>query len=163
MSFRKFAAFAALLAAPLVMPSTAQAQHPDFSGKWTYDAAASSSTMMGGPVSMTMTITQTDKSLKNEQSAKTPMGDQSATLTYALDGSPSKNTVDAQGTPLTLNSTAAWDGSTLVITTDAQIQGQTLKTVERWTLDAAGKVLTLNTDLSVAGQSMSQKRVFNKG
>jgi len=162
MSVRKIAAFVALLAAPLALPLAAQAQHPDFSGKWTYDQSASSQTMMGGPVSMTMVVTQTDKSLKNEQSAKTPMGDQSATLTYALDGSPSKNTVDAQGTPLALNSTAVWDGSTLVITTDAEIQGQALHTVERWSLDATGKVLTLNGDISVAGQSMTQKRVFNK-
>ena len=156
MSFRKIAALLVMLAGPLA------AQHPDFSGKWTYDATASSSTMMGGPVSMTMTVTQTDKSLKTEQQSQTPMGNQNATLTYALDGSPSKNTVDAQGTPLTLNSTAVWEGATLTITTDAEIQGQSLKVVEHWSLDSAGKVLTMTSDLNVAGQSMSQKRVFNK-
>jgi hypothetical protein len=154
---RRIVALLLMLAAPLV----AQAQHPDFSGKWTYDASASSQSMMGS-ISSTMNITQTPSTLKNEQTVTSSMGTQSSTFTYKLDGSPSTNTVDAQGQSLTLNSTATWEGSTLVITTTADFQGQAIKTVDRWSLDASGKVMTQNTDVSVGPQSMSQKKIFNK-
>ena len=90
------------------------------------------------------------------------MGNQTATLTYTLDGSPSKNTMDAQGASITLSSTSAWDGSTLVITTTGDFQGNPVKTVDRWSLDSTGKVLTTNTEISVGPQSFNQKKVFNK-
>lgn len=154
---RRFAALLLLAAAPLV----AQAQHPDFSGKWTYDASASSQSMMG-PISATMTVTQSASALKIDQTVSSAMGNQSSTTSYNLDGSPSTNTVEAQGASITLNSTTAWDGSTLIITTTADFQGQPIKTVDRWTIDSAGKVLTKNTDISVGPQSMTQKQVFNK-
>src|SRR5690242_6045016 len=124
----------------LAVPAAARAQHPDFSGKWTYDAAASSQAMMG-QMSATLNITQSPASLKLEQSVSSSMGNQSSTLTYNLDGSTSKNTVDAQGQSLALASTTAWTGDTLVITTTADFQGQPVKTVDHWTLDSTGKIL----------------------
>ena len=61
-----------------------------------------------------------------------------------------------------LASTAAWDGSALVVKTTADIQGQAMVSTDRWTLDADGKTLRIQRDVGVAGQSMSMTMVFNK-
>lgn len=145
----------------LALPVAAGAQHPDFTGKWTYDQASSSQSMMS-QMSATLDIAQSPATLKLDQSVSSSMGNQSSSLTYNLDGSASKNTVDAQGQSLTLNSTTAWAGDTLVITTTAEVQGQPIKTVDHWSLDSEHKVLTMNTDISVGPQSMTQKKVFKK-
>lgn len=157
---RRIAALLMLVVAPLAAPLAAQAAHPDFSGKWTLDPVQSGAGADG--VSATVTVTQSEKALKVEQSVVSPAGKQDATLNYMLDGSPSKNTVSAQGMNVELSSTTAWDGATLVITTSADVQGATVKTVDHWSLDATGKVLTLSTDISFGPQSMSRKQVFNK-
>lgn len=145
----------------LVAPVAARAQHPNFSGRWTYDAAQSGSGA-GAPSAATMVITQSGNTLKNDQTVTSANGTETASVTFNLDGSPSKNTMNAQGMALDLSSIATWEGSTLVVTTTADIQGNQLKTVDHWSLDASGKVLTMTTDVSVAGQSMSRKAVFNK-
>lgn len=157
---RRIAALLMLVVAPLAAPLAAQTVHPDFSGKWTLDPAQSGAGADG--VSATVVVTQTEKSLKVDQTISSAMGNQQNSLTYAIDGTPSKNTVSAQGMNLELNSTTAWDGSTLVITTTADVQGNSIKTVDHWSLDSTGKVLTLSTDISMGPQSMSRKQVFNK-
>jgi hypothetical protein len=149
-----------MVVAPLAAPLAAQTAHPDFSGKWNLDTTASNLGM--GGVTGTVTITQTDKTVKLEQHVTSPMGSQDATLSYNIDGTPSKNTVGGQGMTVDVNSTTAWEGNTLVVTSEADVQGQTVRTTERWSLDETGKVLTLDTNLNVSGQSMSRKQVFKK-
>jgi hypothetical protein len=151
-----FVLFAA--ATPLLAQAPAR---PDYSGKWVLDAAASSADAMS-PSSASVTITQTDKALKLDQTATTQMGTTSYTLNYNLDGTDSKNTVNANGMSYELTSTTAWDGSSLVLTTSAPVQGGTYKTVDRWSLDATGKVLTVDSQISFGPQSMSRKQVFKK-
>lgn len=157
---RRFAAMLVMVASTFAAPLAAQATHPDFSGKWTLDAAASGAAGMG--VSATVTITQTEKTMKADQQVSGAMGNQSNTLTFNLDGSPSKNSVSAQGMTLDMNSTAAWEGSTLVVTTTADVQGQSIKTVDHYSLDSTGKIMTISTDLSAMGQSTTRKQIFNK-
>lgn len=161
---RRFAALLvtviAPLVAPLATPLTAQAAHPDFSGKWTIDASQGGPGMEG--VSGTVTITQNEKTMKAEQNITSPMGAQSAVLTFNLDGSPAKNSVNAGGMALELNSKAAWEGNTLVVTSTTEVQGNAVTTVERWSLDSGGQVLTLDSNISFGGQSMSRKQTFKK-
>jgi hypothetical protein len=152
---RRIAALLLLVAAPLM----SQTAHPDLSGKWSLDAAARGVEAAG--VTATVTIAQTEKSIKIDQDVKTPAGDNHSSLTFAIDGNPSKNTVDVQGRQIEMNSTTAWEGSTLVVTTTADV-GVPVKSVERWSLDETGKKLTLSSDIDAAGQTMSRKQVFNK-
>src|SRR5205809_948429 len=105
---RKFVAVLLMLAAPLA----AQAQHPDFSGRWTYDAAQSGGGP-GAPSAASMVVTQTSGTIKSDQTVTSAMGTEAATMTFNLTGSPTKNTMNAQGMSLDLTSTAAWEGSTL--------------------------------------------------
>jgi opacity protein-like surface antigen len=156
---RRFASLAVALAT-LASPLAAQATHPDFSGKWALDPKSIDSPM--APTSATMTVVQDAKTLKIDQSMSSQMGDQTASLTYNLDGSPSKNTVNAQGMAIELNSTANWEGNVLVIKTTADVQGQPLVQSGRWSLDPDGKTMREQLDMSVAGQSMSMKMAFIK-
>ncbi len=147
-------ALATIAAGPLAAQS-----HPSFSGTWVLDTAKSQGMV---PKSSQLKITQTDKSLTIERSAIGPTGQPvSSTLVYQLDGTPSKNSLGANGMTVDLNSTTAWDGAALVINTTADVQGG-MKQTERLSLDEGGKQLTVHGDISVAGQSASGMLVFTK-
>jgi hypothetical protein len=107
----------------------------DFSGRWTTDpvpGAAPAGGRQGGPPAPvgggrgdmgsgwgpTITISQTATSLTVEY-AFFARGDMQPPLkfTYALDGSPSKNSVMMGRGMQTQMSTTAWDGASLIITT----------------------------------------------
>jgi len=136
----------AVLAAALVAGAIAQAR-PDFSGRWTTDpdpalAAAGGGTGagpargtgagatgqrgarggargdMGSGWGSTITITQNAAQLTVEY-AFFSRGDMQPPLrfTYALDGSPTSNTVMMGRGMQTQTSRTAWDGATLAITT----------------------------------------------
>ena len=154
---RRFALMLLAAAAPLVAQAPA-AQHPDFSGKWTLDAAAS-----GAPpgVSAQLTVAQDAKGIKVDQSANTPMGAQSTSLVYTFEGT-SKNTVNTPMGGVDMSSTLAWDGSALVVKTSTSVQGQTIDQTDKWSLSADGKTLTIDTSLNVSGQSMQRKQILTK-
>ena len=159
---RRFATFALTLAS-LASPLAAQS-HPDLSGKWTLDTKASEGPMM--PVAMTVVVTQNAKTLKVENTSTMAMGEQKmeqkSTLTYNLDGSVAKNTLSSPGGSLELSSTSAWDGTTLVITTKADLPAGQLNQVDHWTMAPDGKSLKLTRDVAVAGQTMVIKQSFVK-
>ena len=151
----------ATVAAPLSAQSGATAAaHPDFSGHWVLNPAASEG--MGVPQSMTMQVTQNEKTLKLDRSQETGEGTQTNSLTYNLDGTAAKNTVSGNGMSLDLNTTSEWQGSVLQFTTTADVAGQTFTQVDHWTLDPDGKTLHITSDVSVAGQSAQIKLAFAK-
>ena len=159
---RRFATLALTLAS-LASPLAAQS-HPDFSGKWTLDTKASEGPML--PLAMTVVVTQSAKTLKVENTSTMAMGEQKmeqkSTLTYNLDGTVSKNTLTSMGGSLDLASTSAWDGTTLVITTKADLPAGQLNQVDHWALAPDGKSLKLTRDVSVAGQTMAIKLAYTK-
>jgi hypothetical protein len=156
---RRFVPIAFALAA-LASPLAAQAAHPDFSGKWVMDPATAQGPM--APTAMTLDVTQDAKMIKMGIAVSSQMGDQKLDQNVNLDGTPSKNAMNAGGMSLELVSTSAWDGATLVITTKADVQGQSIEQVDRWTLDADGKTLNMARNASMAGQSMTVKLTFKK-
>jgi hypothetical protein len=106
------------------------AQTPNFAGKWTRDAEKTAAMMpagapagggggRGGGGGGDITITQDAKTLVISRM----QGENEVKTTYNLDGSPSKNTMMGRGGQTEVTSTAKWDGSKLVITSD---NGQTL-------------------------------------
>ena len=134
--------------------------HPDFSGTWTLDTSKSEGAMV--PTSATLKVTQTEKSMVVERTA-TAMGmTRSATSTYALDGSPSKNTVSANGQSVDFNSTAEWNDNVLVIKTTAEFSGGSFSGTERYSLSDDKKALVVASDVSLGGQSASGKQTFVK-
>lgn len=147
-------AIATVAAGPLAAQS-----HPSFSGTWVLDTTKSQGMV---PKSSELKITQTDKALTIERNAVGPTGQPvSSTLVYNLDGTASKNSIGGNGMSVDLNSTTAWDGAALVISTTADFQGG-MKQTERLTLEEGGKQLTVHGDIAVAGQTASGKLVFTK-
>jgi hypothetical protein len=143
----------------LAAPLAAQAR-PDFSGKWTLDTTTVQGPM--APQSMTLVVTQDDKTVKVESAASTQMGEQKGTTIINLDGTASKNTLTTPTGPLDLTSTGGWDGNTFVVTNSAQVQGQPLQMTERWSMDNNGKTLHLDRAVAVAGQNFNVKLTFIK-
>ena len=87
---RRFVSLAFAISA-LASPLAAQS-HPDFSGKWVMDPKTAEGPM--APSAMTLTATQDAKTFKVETAATSQFGDQKATSTVNLDGTPTKNTYD---------------------------------------------------------------------
>ncbi|HEX4682786.1 MAG TPA: hypothetical protein VH277_08770, partial [Gemmatimonadaceae bacterium] len=146
---RRLAVLMLAAVASTAVPLSAQATHTDFSGKWNLDVSKLDAQMaQAGITSATLTITQDAKTLKQEQSmSSAAMGAGAFTVNYAFDGE-SKNNVSQGGMSMDMTSTLAWDGPVLVINTKASVQGQDLQRTDRYSLDAAGKVLTIDTNMN---------------
>ena len=156
-------AVALLTAVASAAPLVAQGTHPDFTGKWSLDVAKLDGPMaQAGITSGTLTITQDAKVMKQDQAMSSAMGSTNNSLTYSLDGSESKNTVTQGPMSMNMTSKTSWDGSTLVINTKSEIQGNPYERTDRYTLDSTGKLLTIESSFSVMGQSMAVKQIFNK-
>ena len=151
---------ATIAAVPFGRGATTLRAHPDFTGTWTLDPAKSEGPM--SPTSATLKVTQDEKSMKVERTT-TAMGmTRSGTATYALDGSPSKNTVNANGQNVDFNSTAAWADDVLVIKTTADFGGSAFSGTERYSLSDDKKTLVIASDASIGGQSVTGKQTFVK-
>ena len=113
------------------------------------------------PTSATLKVTQDEKSMKVERTT-TAMGmTRSGTAIYALDGSPSKNTVNAHGHERRFRSTVEWDGDVLVIKTTALILAAARSQgTERYSLSDDKKTLVIASDASIGGQSVTGKQTF---
>ena len=104
---------------------SAQAK-PDFAGKWVLEPAAAAAPAAGGGggrgggrgggLGQALAVTQDATTVTLDYTA----GGQNPTpvkLVYKLDGSPNSNSVPARGEMVVQTSKAAWEGSTLVVTT----------------------------------------------
>jgi len=151
---------ATIAAMPFGRGLTPARAHPDFTGAWTLDPAKSEGPMI--PTSGTLKVTQDEKSMKVERTT-TAMGmTRSGTAIYALDGSPSKNTVSANGQSIDFNSTAEWSDNVLVIKTTADVGGGAFAGTERYSLSDDKKTLVIASDASIGGQSVTGKQTFVK-
>ena len=153
-----------LVALLAVAPSLAHAQnaaaHPDFSGTWVLDTAASDKGQMI-PSKMTMKIAQTPKEITVDRQQTTQMGgDATTSMKYATDGSPSKNQLTIQGNPVDVSTVVTWEGATPVFTSQMNFGGNDAQSVEKW--EVSGKNLTINRTVSFGGQEFSSKLVLVK-
>ena len=157
----KLARTGLIAAAILAVSSVAFAQKPDFSGTWTPDAAAAAPAApagggggrgggMGGP----MTVKQTATELTIERT----MGENKTTATYKLDGTESVNKMMGRGGEVETKSTAKWDGSKLVISTQRPGQDGAMTTqTQTWSLEGG------NLTIEQPGRDGTPtKRVYKK-
>lgn len=151
----KLAGIGIVAAAILAVSSMAVAQKPDFSGAWTPEAPAAapaaapatppatppaSGGARGGGRGMAgpMTVKQTADTLTIERT----MGENKVVSVYKLDGTESVNKVMAQGAEIETKSTAKWDGSKLVISTQRPGQdGAMMTQTQTWSLDGGNLVI----------------------
>ena len=132
-----------LVALALPLAASAQAS-PDFSGTWTMDLTRSESATYPefvGPV--TVVITQTPSEVRIETRRGAPAT--TTTNTYEIrDAAPATTSGVGSG-----RSMAYWDGATLVTEGVAVVQGKTVQTRERRTLDAATNEMRVESILIV--------------
>ena len=146
-------------------PTVARAQDkPNFTGTWTFDASKSDAPPaaragrgggrggrgggagrggIGGAPTGPVLIAQTETEITI------------GARTYKLDGSPAGGAGGAEGK-------AHWDGTKLVIDTTATLRGNTITTKEVRSLDAEGKVMTVEVTISAARGERTTKQVFAK-
>jgi hypothetical protein len=123
----------------LVVTTAAQSTKPDFSGTWTMDPERSESIINDyepGPV--TLVVRQTPLDLIVE----TKRADSSETLVFKLDGSQTVHSGDVQ-------TTARWEGASLVAKTVRRISGWAVTTEETWLVDTGRQSLTIQRALFV--------------
>jgi len=128
-----------VLIAALVLPPAAHAQgNPDFSGTWKMDPMRSESAVQNDPIGpVTLVITQTPAEVRIE----TTRAQGSSVVAYKLDGSEVRI---PGGT-----AKSHWDGTTLVVETVRDIQGQTVTTKETRRLSDDGSEMLVETMLVV--------------
>lgn len=122
------ASLVAGLAALIVASGAAAQKHPDFTGAWTASPTPASNRMdatRGSPGSgwgRSFTIRHdvdrltVERAFFSRSDIQPPLR-----LRYALDGSPSQNTLMMGRGMQESRSTAAWSGDTLVVTTEYQV------------------------------------------
>lgn len=135
----KSTSIAVTLALAMLLPATAVAQTPNFTGKWTADPAAPGGGR--GGLGQQATIKQDEKTLTVTRT--TQMGE--FTSTYNLDGSESKNTLNFQGNAIEQLSKAKWDGGKLVVDTRMTFDGNPIQVSMTMALDAAGNLVVEST------------------
>ena len=155
-----------------LLAGTAAAQvRPDFSGRWTTPPAATASGVRGVAIA-TATIGSgwtDDITISQDASRFTVERAQFSTydiqppmrLSYALDGSESRNTINMGRGPQEIRSRAAYRDSVLVITSRYQFPApdgtriETIELTQELALDASGSLVVTTTLGARAGGSPS--------
>lgn len=173
---RNFLIVAVVLMFGAAASLAAQAK-PDFSGKWVMDPASAPAAPAGGGggggggrgggrggggrggFGGEFTAKQDATTLMIMQM----QGGQEVTQTYKLDGSESKNTVGGRGGPQEQVSKAAWDGSTLVITTQLNFGGNTVEQKRMLSMEGGNLVIETVQPGRDGGPGTPTKLVYKKG
>ncbi len=146
---------AAILAAAMA----AWAQTPDFAGTWTLDrsGARAGGGSEGGEGSALGNGPATVKPTAATLTIQRTMGGDTVTLTYQLDGTGSRNTLEGgDGRPVDSLSIVKWDGPRLTIVTRQESDGKLAEATQVWTV--VGNTLTVET----ASARGTQKRIYKK-
>jgi hypothetical protein len=162
----KLARTGIIAAAMLAVATIAFAQKPDFSGTWTMDPEASGMQAGGGArggrgMAGPMTVKMTADTLTVERTA----GQGAAvTMTYKLDGTESVNKQTMgrgeNAREVEAKSTAKWDGTKLVISTQRPgMGGEMMTSTETWSMEGGNLVIE---GTGGRGGGTPQKRVYKK-
>jgi hypothetical protein len=148
--------------------SVAQAQDkPNFAGTWTLvpdpNAAAGAGAGRGGGgggLGQGGTIAQDAKTLTITRT--TQNGE--VKVVYNLDGSESKNMMMGRGGQTEQVSKAAWEGMTLVVTTNFTMGENAVTRTEKYSLDAQGQLVVATTAPGRGGgEPTTTTRTYKKG
>lgn len=158
MPFRFPSAVIGIVATAAAATTAIAQSKPNFSGTYALVVDKSNFGPMPGPTSRTDVIDHQEPKLVVKRTIGGAEGEQSVTLTMAIDGKSYTNPTP-QGDFV---SVLAWDGDVLVITTSVETGGGTATIVDRMSLSADKKTLTQNRSISVAGQEIAQVMVLER-
>ncbi|WP_321471920.1 hypothetical protein [uncultured Paludibaculum sp.] len=131
---------------------------PNFTGSWKLNTSKSDFGQMPPPNSMTQTVTHEEPKIKIAMKQSSDMGDFEYEREYTTDGKEYTN--DMRGNPV--KSVLKWDGDVLVITTKGKFGDNEFTAVDRWTLAADGKTVTINRHWTSDMGEMDNKLVLEK-
>ena len=135
---------------------------PDFSGKWSLDAAKSDFGPMPPPESMTYVVDHKEPALKIVTTQKGQQGETTNERNVTTDGKDNVNKLRMPMGETDVKSTTKWTGKTLVTAFKLDMQGMTLDIVESWKLSDDGKVLTVLREIGTDQGNFAVTTVFNK-
>jgi pectate lyase len=149
----------AILTILVAVATAAQAQTPNFSGKWTLvpDPAAQGP---GGGLGQSASIKQDAATMTINRT--TQMGE--VTTVYKLDGSESKNTLNFQGNAIEQLSKTKWEGGTLHVATTMNFDGNAVNVTMAMSLDPSGNLVVVSTrpDFQGGGSPVTTKAAYKK-
>jgi hypothetical protein len=135
------------------------ADKPNFSGDWTLDANKSEFGPMPAPATMTRKIEHNDPGVTvTQETTGGPQGDQTLTLKYSTDGKETVNQLMGND----VKTKAIWEGNALVIAMSADIGGNEIKLVNKWTLSEDGKTLTDASHIALPQGEFNMTYVMTK-
>jgi hypothetical protein len=154
-------AVAPLSAQRSAVSSSGLAGHTDFSGTWVLDLSLLEAEEAAHTGKSSMTITQDATTLTSRTTSTQMNREVSASITYRFD-SEWKDTVSQPGASVERALSAHWDGPVLVIKTEAEREGRLLAFTHRYSLDSAGAVLTIDTDVAWGDEKNHAVHVYRK-
>jgi hypothetical protein len=128
----------AILASAAVTAAASQT-HPNLSGTWALDVAASDFAKEAPPGKKVVTIEHLDPKLTMTVAEEGPAGAIKAEAQYLTESTPVTNSV--MGNLMT--TVAKWDGTELVMTTTGTFGDNDITLVDRYALSADGQTLTV--------------------
>ena len=150
--------FLASAAVFLLSEAHVRAAEPNLSGEWKLNIAKSDYGKFPTPISVARKIDHNGSKLILATTQKGPQGEVNSKLVYTTDGKDSINEV-AGGQS---KGAAQWIGGMLIIESSREYQGATLKQKEIWKLSPDGKVLTIDSRVSIPNGEFDVKQVFDK-
>lgn len=140
------------------LAATAAQAKVSFAGDWKLAVAKSDFGQFPAPSAMSQKNTHEEPSLKVVVKMSTDNGDFDWESAYKTDGTETTN----QFGPNEMKSKAAWEGDVLVINTKGSFGDAEVTMVDKWTLSADGKTLTIQRHWASSRGEMDQKLVLEK-
>ena len=154
--------FAAVLISLLASSAWAQSAKPNFTGKWSLDAAKSDFGPMPPPEFIIHVIDHKEPVIKITTTQKNQMGESTAERNLSTDGKETAGKMPMMGGEQEVKSTSRWDGEELATTLKLEVQGTALELHDTWALSEGGKVLTIRRVAKTAQGDFTVRTVYNK-
>ncbi len=146
-----------VVALMLALAAVAAAK-PNFSGKWSMNAAKSDYGPIPAPEKFTRDIEHADPSLLIKSHQVGQQGEIQSEFKYTTDGKESVN----QSRGGEIRGTARWDGDVLVIESKRNIQGMDISQTDKWRMAGDGKSMKIESSLRTPQGDLEISVFFDK-
>jgi hypothetical protein len=154
--------FAALLICFVSGPVSSQGVKPNFTGKWSLDAAKSDFGQTPPPESIVHVIDHKEPNVKITTTTKSEMGEATSEQSLSTDGKETVNKMQAMGTEQEVKVIGRWDGEKLAASWSFEMKGATISFSDSWALSDGGKVLTLLRVAQTPQGNFTVTTIYNK-
>ena len=131
---------------------------PNFSGEWKMNPAASKFGPMPAPASMVRSIAHADPKLEMRTVQAGEKGEIKTELKYSTDGKECVNRLSSGE----VRSKLYWEGDILVVDSKRTVQNTEISVVDRYSLSADGRALTISSSLKTPSGSADVTISFDK-